>query len=126
MLRAKWPLRSNDPSLTRVLKQLIESGKQFRSGNDTRTADGQRTGAPPSPSVSLTNLNQTNAPASDAVGTLAIVRSYFRTSYRPTLSTEGGQMYISGEGLLVILLAGLIAGWLAGKIVAGGGFGPIG
>jgi uncharacterized membrane protein YeaQ/YmgE (transglycosylase-associated protein family) len=35
-------------------------------------------------------------------------------------------MYISGEGLLVILLAGLIAGWLAGKIVAGGGFGLIG
>jgi uncharacterized membrane protein YeaQ/YmgE (transglycosylase-associated protein family) len=35
-------------------------------------------------------------------------------------------MYVSGEGLLVILLAGLIAGWLAGKIVAGGGFGLIG
>jgi uncharacterized membrane protein YeaQ/YmgE (transglycosylase-associated protein family) len=36
------------------------------------------------------------------------------------------KMYISGEGLLVILLAGLIAGWLAGKIVTGGGFGLIG
>ncbi|MCC8941989.1 GlsB/YeaQ/YmgE family stress response membrane protein [Bradyrhizobium sp. Arg68] len=35
-------------------------------------------------------------------------------------------MYISGESLVVILLAGLIAGWLAGKIVAGGGFGLIG
>ncbi|WGR93845.1 GlsB/YeaQ/YmgE family stress response membrane protein [Bradyrhizobium sp. ISRA443] len=35
-------------------------------------------------------------------------------------------MYISGEGLIVILLAGLVAGWLAGKIVAGGGFGLIG
>lgn len=35
-------------------------------------------------------------------------------------------MYISGEGLLAILLAGLIAGWLAGKIVAAGGFGLIG
>ena len=35
-------------------------------------------------------------------------------------------MYISGEGLIVILLAGLIAGWLAGKIVAGRGFGLIG
>ena len=35
-------------------------------------------------------------------------------------------MYISGESLMVILLAGLIAGWLAGKIVAGGGFGLIG
>jgi uncharacterized membrane protein YeaQ/YmgE (transglycosylase-associated protein family) len=36
------------------------------------------------------------------------------------------KMHISGEGLLIILLAGLIAGWLAGKIVAGGGFGLIG
>jgi hypothetical protein len=36
------------------------------------------------------------------------------------------RMYISGEDLLVILLTGLIAGWLAGKIVAGAGFGLIG
>jgi len=35
-------------------------------------------------------------------------------------------MHISGESLLVVLLVGLIAGWLAGKIVAGGGFGLIG
>jgi uncharacterized membrane protein YeaQ/YmgE (transglycosylase-associated protein family) len=35
-------------------------------------------------------------------------------------------MHISGEGLLVILLVGLIAGWLAGKIVQGTGFGLIG
>lgn len=35
-------------------------------------------------------------------------------------------MHISGEGLLIILLVGLIAGWLAGKLVAGGGFGLIG
>ena len=35
-------------------------------------------------------------------------------------------MHISGEDLLVILLAGLVAGWLAGKIVTGGGFGLIG
>jgi uncharacterized membrane protein YeaQ/YmgE (transglycosylase-associated protein family) len=34
-------------------------------------------------------------------------------------------MHMSGESLLVILLVGLIAGWLAGKIVAGGGFGII-
>ena len=34
-------------------------------------------------------------------------------------------MHISGESLLVILLVGLIAGWLAAKIVAGGGFGLI-
>ena len=35
-------------------------------------------------------------------------------------------MPFSGEGLIVILLIGLIAGWLAGKIVIGGGLGIIG
>lgn len=35
-------------------------------------------------------------------------------------------MHMSGESLLVILLVGLVAGWLAGKIVEGSGFGLIG
>ena len=35
-------------------------------------------------------------------------------------------MHISGESLLIILLVGLIAGWLAGHIVAGSGFGLVG
>lgn len=35
-------------------------------------------------------------------------------------------MYLSGESILVILVVGLIAGWLAGEIVFGGGFGLIG
>jgi uncharacterized membrane protein YeaQ/YmgE (transglycosylase-associated protein family) len=35
-------------------------------------------------------------------------------------------MRLSSEGLLVILFVGLIAGWLAGKIVRGTGFGIIG
>ncbi|MFZ2007565.1 MAG: GlsB/YeaQ/YmgE family stress response membrane protein [Stellaceae bacterium] len=35
-------------------------------------------------------------------------------------------MYFSNESLLVILFVGIIAGWLAGKIVDGGGFGLIG
>jgi uncharacterized membrane protein YeaQ/YmgE (transglycosylase-associated protein family) len=35
-------------------------------------------------------------------------------------------MYISGESLIVILFVGLVAGWLAGKIVRGAGFGIIG
>jgi len=35
-------------------------------------------------------------------------------------------MYISSQGIVVILLVGLIAGWLAGKIVRGSGFGIIG
>ena len=34
-------------------------------------------------------------------------------------------MHISDQGILVILLVGLIAGWLAGRIVEGGGFGVI-
>ena len=35
-------------------------------------------------------------------------------------------MEISSEGILVILFVGLIAGWLAGKVVRGTGFGIIG
>jgi uncharacterized membrane protein YeaQ/YmgE (transglycosylase-associated protein family) len=35
-------------------------------------------------------------------------------------------MYLSGESILVILIVGLVAGWLAGKIVQGTGFGLVG
>ena len=35
-------------------------------------------------------------------------------------------MTLSNENLLVILLVGIVAGWLAGKIVDGGGFGLVG
>jgi len=35
-------------------------------------------------------------------------------------------MVLSNEGILVILVVGLVAGWLAGKIVRGTGFGIIG
>jgi uncharacterized membrane protein YeaQ/YmgE (transglycosylase-associated protein family) len=35
-------------------------------------------------------------------------------------------MVLSGESLVIILLVGLIAGWLAGELVAGGGFGLVG
>ena len=35
-------------------------------------------------------------------------------------------MKLSNEGILVILFVGLIAGWLAGKIVRGTGLGIIG
>jgi uncharacterized membrane protein YeaQ/YmgE (transglycosylase-associated protein family) len=38
----------------------------------------------------------------------------------------GENMYLSSEGLLVILFVGLVAGWLAGQIVRGTGFGIIG
>lgn len=35
-------------------------------------------------------------------------------------------MYLSQQGLIVILVVGLVAGWLAGKVVRGSGFGIIG
>lgn len=35
-------------------------------------------------------------------------------------------MYMSSESLLIILVVGLIAGWLAGQVVQGTGFGLIG
>ena len=35
-------------------------------------------------------------------------------------------MNLSGEGILIILLVGLVAGWLAGEIVFGSSFGVIG
>jgi len=35
-------------------------------------------------------------------------------------------MQMSNEGILVILFVGLIAGWLAGKVVRGTGYGLIG
>ena len=34
-------------------------------------------------------------------------------------------MQLSGESILVILLVGLVAGWLAGQIVRGTGFGLV-
>jgi len=35
-------------------------------------------------------------------------------------------MYMSSESLIVILFVGLVAGWLAGKVVRGAGYGIIG
>jgi uncharacterized membrane protein YeaQ/YmgE (transglycosylase-associated protein family) len=45
---------------------------------------------------------------------------------RPDAENGDGNMYMSGQSLLVILLVGLVAGWLAGQIVRGTGFGIIG
>src|SRR5207253_1390545 len=39
---------------------------------------------------------------------------------------EGASMHVSNESLLVILLVGLVAGWLAGKVIRGAGFGILG
>jgi uncharacterized membrane protein YeaQ/YmgE (transglycosylase-associated protein family) len=35
-------------------------------------------------------------------------------------------MHLSNQGLLVILVVGIIAGWLAAKVVKGNGFGLVG
>jgi uncharacterized membrane protein YeaQ/YmgE (transglycosylase-associated protein family) len=35
-------------------------------------------------------------------------------------------MHLSNQSLLVIIVVGIIAGWLAGRVMAGGGFGLIG
>src|ERR1700716_222306 len=44
-----------------------------------------------------------------------------------TCCTQGGiPMQPANESILVILFVGLVAGWLAGKIVQGTGFGIIG
>jgi uncharacterized membrane protein YeaQ/YmgE (transglycosylase-associated protein family) len=38
----------------------------------------------------------------------------------------GLTMYLSNQSLLVIVIVGIVAGWLAGKVMEGGGFGLIG
>ena len=35
-------------------------------------------------------------------------------------------MHLSSQSLLVILIVGIVAGWLAGRVMEGGGFGLIG
>jgi uncharacterized membrane protein YeaQ/YmgE (transglycosylase-associated protein family) len=35
-------------------------------------------------------------------------------------------VYLSNESLFVILVVGIVSGWLAGQVVRGGGFGLIG
>jgi uncharacterized membrane protein YeaQ/YmgE (transglycosylase-associated protein family) len=35
-------------------------------------------------------------------------------------------MHLSNQSLLAIILVGIIAGWLAGRVTEGGGFGLIG
>jgi len=35
-------------------------------------------------------------------------------------------MHLSNQSLLVIILVGIVAGWLAGRVLEGGGFGLIG
>src|SRR5208337_5151683 len=46
---------------------------------------------------------------------------------RPNIeSLRGTPMHLSNESLIVIVIVGIVAGWLAGNIVRGGGYGLIG
>jgi uncharacterized membrane protein YeaQ/YmgE (transglycosylase-associated protein family) len=49
-----------------------------------------------------------------------------RSADKPFGANGGIFMQMSNEGIIVILFVGLVAGWLAGKIVRGTGFGIIG
>jgi uncharacterized membrane protein YeaQ/YmgE (transglycosylase-associated protein family) len=42
------------------------------------------------------------------------------------LEAEGTVMHLSNESLIIIVIVGMVAGWLAGTIVSGGGYGLIG
>jgi uncharacterized membrane protein YeaQ/YmgE (transglycosylase-associated protein family) len=44
----------------------------------------------------------------------------------PQFSKEGAAVHLSNQGLLVIIVVGVVAGWLAGRLMEGGGFGLIG
>jgi uncharacterized membrane protein YeaQ/YmgE (transglycosylase-associated protein family) len=57
-----------------------------------------------------------------ALGTLILTPDLPRQRFQ----AEDIKMNLSGESLLVILIVGVIAGWLAGQIVRGAGFGLIG
>src|SRR5271157_869907 len=48
------------------------------------------------------------------------------TASRIGAKGEGKTMHLSDQGLIVILVVGIVAGWLAGKIVRGSGFGLVG
>jgi uncharacterized membrane protein YeaQ/YmgE (transglycosylase-associated protein family) len=53
------------------------------------------------------------------IHTLSALAAYF--------IDEGAKvMHLSNESLLVIIFVGIIAGWLAGQVMEGGGFGLIG
>jgi uncharacterized membrane protein YeaQ/YmgE (transglycosylase-associated protein family) len=49
-----------------------------------------------------------------------------KSALRTEIEPEDFAMHMSSENLLVIVLVGLVAGWLAGQIVRGTGFGLVG
>jgi uncharacterized membrane protein YeaQ/YmgE (transglycosylase-associated protein family) len=43
-----------------------------------------------------------------------------------SIFSGGSPVHLSNQSLLVIIIVGIVAGWLAGKVMEGGGFGLIG
>src|SRR5579859_265769 len=60
------------------------------------------------------------------LGVVTSVSRSEKSNVTQTPEESAMQMHMSGESLLIILLVGLIAGWLAGQIVRGTGFGMVG
>jgi uncharacterized membrane protein YeaQ/YmgE (transglycosylase-associated protein family) len=54
-------------------------------------------------------------------------RNYYRRFVLASDNLNGRNiMHLSSQGLLVIIVVGIVAGWLAGRVMEGGGFGLIG
>jgi uncharacterized membrane protein YeaQ/YmgE (transglycosylase-associated protein family) len=60
-----------------------------------------------------------------AIASTVWLGQHRRRKGRPLVRLVSGSFAMSGESLLVILLVGLVAGWLAGQIVRGTGFGIV-
>ena len=68
-----------------------------------------------------------NGPKADYRAVNALQRNYYlRPALARDTSVEGNVMHLSSQGLFVIIVVGVIAGWLAGRVMEGGGFGLIG
>ena len=68
-----------------------------------------------------------NGPKTDYRAVNALQRNYYlRPALARDTSVEGNVMHLSSQGLFVIIVVGVIAGWLAGRVMEGGGFGLIG
>ena len=50
----------------------------------------------------------------------------FGSSVRSVISSGVNRMNISNDSLIAIIIVGVVAGWLAGQLMRGGGFGLIG
>jgi uncharacterized membrane protein YeaQ/YmgE (transglycosylase-associated protein family) len=51
---------------------------------------------------------------------------YHRSALAGIASVGGKVMHLSNQSLLIIVIVGIVAGWLAGRVMEGGGFGLIG